>query len=427
LNVWYKRLLVRASNPEKYILDFYQKLSITMSFFLRNELRNHAAAVTYYMLLSLIPLILLLFFIFDTFLESYPQFSENLFYVLRLFNENLSPEFFEKFGISKKAGSAIGVFGVLNLLFSSRLILASVQRAFSVIFPAEKKRNFLLENAISLGALPAVFVFVLIAGVINSAKAIILTYLETTGIDTHLISPAMSVLNYVLPAGLAFIFVYFLYRNLPVRKPSHRSALKGALLFLAVFVTAKLFVYKLISEIASNSAYGLLGSLIVILIWGYFVFLLFFFCAQYVFVAYKADVLILNRLFSDGENSHRFMLMNKKILEKYTENLSLGHTLFELGDDSEKVYYLMQGSLDVWVNERMIGQIKAGEVFGEMAYITGEPRSATVKASEDSEVVVLPPKVFDEIMKDNHDLARRVMETLCARLKKAQFMGRFSG
>lgn len=401
-------------------------MNLTFSFFLKNELRNHAAAGAYYMLLSIVPLVLVLMFIFETFLKNYPGFSKDIFTVLSLFNDSLTPEMFEKFGISEKAGSAIGVFGLLNLLYSSRLILASIQRAFGVIFPAEKKRNFLIENIISLGVIPVVFVLVVIMGVMNSVREVFYTYLRLHGVSTHFIEPAFNLTNYVVPALVAFFLVYFTYRHLPVKKPSSKSALKGALLFLVIFVLAKSLVYSIFRQVAVNTAYGLLGSLIVVLVWAYFVFLLFFFCAQYVFVTYRADILILNRLFSDEEVPHRFMVINKKILGKYTVYIKKGDILFHMGDTAKNVFYLMGGALDVLAEEKLLGTISQGEVFGEMAHITGEPRSATVRAAEDSEVIVLPSAVFDEIVKDNNDLARSMMNSLCMRLKKVQQPDSFS-
>jgi membrane protein len=418
--VRYKRLIVKLSNPEKYILDFYQKINITLTFFNRNELRNHAAACAYYMLLSMIPMVLVLFYIFDTFLEKYPQFSNDLFVVLSVFNENITPQLFERFGISKLAGNTIGVLGILNLMFSSRLILTSVQRAFSVIFPAEKRRNFFLENAISLGVLPFVFVVVILIGVLNTTKQVLYKYLQINGVSTYYIEPLINAGAYIIPAMMAMVVVYITYRYLPVKKPGSKSATKGTLMFLVVFVGAKSGAVIIFKHIAFNSAYGILGSLIVVLVWSYFIFLLFLFCAQYVYVTYKADILILNRLFSDDKPSDRFIMLNKKILEKYTVNLKAGDVLLHKGDESDSVYYVLSGILDAVIDGDTVGMIKSGEVFGEMAYMTGEARSATVRAASDSEVVVLPPKIFEEIIRDNTDFARKMMETMCSRLKRAQ-------
>jgi len=372
-------------------------------------------------------MVLVLFYIFDTFLAKYPNFSNDLFIVLSIFNEELTPQMFEKFGISKLAGGAIGVFGVLNLMFSSRLILTSVQRAFSVIFPAEKRRNFLMENAISLGVLPSVFVLLILIGVLNATKQIIYKYLQINGVSTYYIEPIVNTASYIIPVVISFFIVFVTYRYLPVKKPSNRSALKGTMLFLVVFVVGKSFAVIGFKHLAVNSAYGILGTLVVVLLWAYFLFLLFLFCAQYVYVTYKADILILNKLFNDEKPSQRFVTVNKKILERYTCMLSAGETLFNMGEESENVYYVLSGMLDAEVNDRKVGVISSGEVFGEMAHMTGEVRSATIKAVTDSEVVVLPPHIFDEIIRDNTDLARRMMQTLCNRLKRAQFMDRFSG
>jgi len=427
LSVFINKLTGSLKDKDKYVLDFYQKLNITYSFFTKNELRNHAAAGAFYLLVSLVPLFLLLMFIFETFLKSYPSFSKDLFIVLAIFNEKLTPELFEKFQISKKAGSAIGAFGLLNLLFTSRLMLASIQRAFAVIFPAEKKRNFIKENFISIGIIPILIIFVVVVSALTSTKFILLKYLQVSGISIYYIAPILNLLLYIVPGLIAFLLVFFTYRYLPVRRPDSKSALKGALLFVIMFVLVKSAAYSFVIQVSTNTAYGVLGSVFIILIWSYFVFLLFLFCAQYVFVTYRADYLILNQLFSDERPDHKFMVINKKVLEKFTMTIPAEETLFNMGDESVNVYYVLSGRLNAIVKDKVIGTITEGEIFGEMAHITDEPRSADVKAAVDSELVVMPPRIFNEIVRDNKDFARRTMETLCNRLKRAQFMGRFSG
>ncbi len=57
-----------------------------------------------------------------------------------------------------------------------------------------------------------------------------------------------------------------------------------------------------------------------------------FYCFSFVpntfFVTYRADILILNKLFSDTKPSNKFIILNKKILEKYTKELDEGEVLF---------------------------------------------------------------------------------------------------
>jgi membrane protein len=416
--VWFKRLLVTFLNSEKFFAAFLQKLGITLSFFLRHELRNHAAAAAYYLLLSLIPMVLLLIYIFDNFLTNYPRFSEDLFLILEMFNANLNKETFDQLGISKKLGGAIGVFGALNLLWSSRLILLAIQRAFAVIFPSDKTRNFIWENAIAFIVLPVVFVTVLIIAVLNGAKEIILSYLNFYGFDIQYFDLFFSLITNAVPAVLAFIMVFMSYKFIPVKRPGTRSALKGSFLFLSVFIICRVGVMSIFDMITVNSAYGVVGSVILIMMWTYFVFVLYFFCAQYVFVGFKRDVLILDRLFSSEKPTDSFMMLNKKVLDKYTKMLRGGDILCFQGEESKEVYYLRRGRLKVVIGDKYIADINTGEVFGEMAHLTGENRTATVVADGDCDVIVLPPKVFDEILDDNTALSRRMMKVLCARLRK---------
>ncbi|MBA3531103.1 MAG: cyclic nucleotide-binding domain-containing protein [Ardenticatenales bacterium] len=63
------------------------------------------------------------------------------------------------------------------------------------------------------------------------------------------------------------------------------------------------------------------------------------------------------------------------------------------GEINDDVYILIQGELAVSVTQdgqpKRVGTIRPGEVFGEMAFFTREPRTATVRATEPSECFVL--------------------------------------
>src|SRR5262249_52131573 len=80
--------------------------------------------------------------------------------------------------------------------------------------------------------------------------------------------------------------------------------------------------------------------------------------------------------------------------------LSRGTVLFEEGDPGNHAYILVSGRLQASVRdatggERMVGEIARGEVVGEMAIFTGEPRSARVRALRDSELISLDRPAFD--------------------------------
>ncbi len=84
-------------------------------------------------------------------------------------------------------------------------------------------------------------------------------------------------------------------------------------------------------------------------------------------------------------------------------SLPAGSILFREGDAGDDLYVVVSGRLEARVRngqdgETVVAQIAAGEVVGEMALISGEPRSATVVARRDSELVRLTKTAFETLI-----------------------------
>lgn len=83
--------------------------------------------------------------------------------------------------------------------------------------------------------------------------------------------------------------------------------------------------------------------------------------------------------------------------------LRQGDFLCREGDDAETLFYVVSGVLSVMKRQGdsmvQVGTCYAGEVVGEMSFLAGEPRYATVKATGECEVLIL--KTF------NLELAKR--------------------
>ncbi|MEZ4241583.1 MAG: cyclic nucleotide-binding domain-containing protein [Myxococcota bacterium] len=83
--------------------------------------------------------------------------------------------------------------------------------------------------------------------------------------------------------------------------------------------------------------------------------------------------------------------------------LRSGEVLFRQGDPPDGAYILALGRLQVAVadgagGERIVDQTAPGQWVGEMGLLAGQPRSATVYALRDSELVWLPKALFDDIV-----------------------------
>jgi len=67
---------------------------------------------------------------------------------------------------------------------------------------------------------------------------------------------------------------------------------------------------------------------------------------------------------------------------------------------------------------RKLGQLNEGQLFGEMAYLLSEKRTASVVAETAITVLALPPDILEELMRYSAPLSRRIIDTLCQRLER---------
>ncbi len=92
------------------------------------------------------------------------------------------------------------------------------------------------------------------------------------------------------------------------------------------------------------------------------------------------------------------------------------------------LFVVASGELEVWSSapgaSRLIGRLGPGEVFGEMAFVDGRPRSASVKAISASRLVRISPEELDELASREPRLAMQflteIARIICDRLRHTQ-------
>ena len=101
-----------------------------------------------------------------------------------------------------------------------------------------------------------------------------------------------------------------------------------------------------------------------------------------------------------------------------------GEVLIREGDYDSSVYFLILGVLEIVKGDKVIGTLdRSGDIFGEMGVIDGSPRSASVRALENSLVLGLDAALLDRKMKINevffsYSLYRLFSEVLAKRLRE---------
>jgi CRP/FNR family transcriptional regulator, cyclic AMP receptor protein len=102
-----------------------------------------------------------------------------------------------------------------------------------------------------------------------------------------------------------------------------------------------------------------------------------------------------------------------------TKHVSTGTLLIQEGRPIEDVYVVLDGRLSVLVKrtgDREVASLLAGEVVGEMSFVDSRPPSASVIATQDSHLLVLPRPVLDGKLKMDEAFAARFYKALATLL-----------
>jgi K+:H+ antiporter len=84
-----------------------------------------------------------------------------------------------------------------------------------------------------------------------------------------------------------------------------------------------------------------------------------------------------------------------------------GERLFRAGDAADGVYFISKGAVEVSVAGRQI-QLGAGEVFGEMALMSGQARSADVTALDYSTFAMLSERDFRQLLRKYPEIRAQI-------------------
>jgi len=117
------------------------------------------------------------------------------------------------------------------------------------------------------------------------------------------------------------------------------------------------------------------------------------------------------------------MRSDRSAAEIYGRDFPAGSVLFEEGDPGSRMYVIQSGEVRI---EKKVGSrtvtlavLGAGEAFGEMALLEGQPRSATAVVEKAARILEIDGMAFADLVKGNGEVALRLLKRLSARLREA--------
>lgn len=99
--------------------------------------------------------------------------------------------------------------------------------------------------------------------------------------------------------------------------------------------------------------------------------------------------------------------------------LDAGKVLAQQGERGLEFLLIVDGSARVERDGKLIARLAAGDIFGEMSIIDGKPRTATVIAETPIVLLVVHRRSFSYLLDTIPGLQRKVLVTLCERLRAA--------
>jgi membrane protein len=266
-----KPKLERLTDSLREFLDFAWSLikgTFVHTFYVDN-VSIMAAAISFYAMLSIIPLLLIFVAISGYVLQSSEvAFQKVLSLMLKVIPASASDitGFLSDF-VNKKA--VFGIIGIGGLIWAASRIFSVVENSLNIVWRVDKGRPYLKSKLLSIVLVPF-SVVVLVASVLLTALYSIVTHrtIPLLNLSLQEIGYTTKILQIGVPLFLGILLFFLLYKAIPNRKVPTSSALVGALFAGVSWEVAKLLFDLYIKHYTNlERIYGSFGTLVVVLLW----------------------------------------------------------------------------------------------------------------------------------------------------------------
>ena len=245
-----------------------------------DRILKKSASLTYYTIFSLSPLVLILISGASLFFKK-DAVENHLYYQLK---NIVGPEvalavqnFVENSTVSGDSSIALYI-GIGVLLFGSTTMFADMQDSLNLIWKVELITKqawlaFLINRGLSFVTILALGVVLIATVILNSVLVNfgeeIFKYLDIK--NTIISTSSLILINNGLSIVISVLVFYILFKVLPDAKVRMKPAFIGAIFTAILFFFAKYIIGIYITNTRYSAIFGSAGSLVVLLVWIYYV------------------------------------------------------------------------------------------------------------------------------------------------------------
>lgn len=241
--------------------------------FTRDDCMQLAAAISYYVLFSIVPLAIFIVSVFGFFLNSASirdEIVNRVLDVVPLTQTDGRTAVENALDNVKRVSGPIAAAGLIATLWTASAVFASIRKSLNRVWMLTEHRPFAQQKLIDflqVGVLGAILLASMIAtGVLRYVRQ--LAPHNAGPFASH--SPLWEIPSIGLPAALSFATFALLYRIVPAARPRWRDALPGALVATLLFEALKdSFAFYVANFNSFDVVYGSLAGVLLFLLYTY--------------------------------------------------------------------------------------------------------------------------------------------------------------
>jgi membrane protein len=266
--------------------EIFAILKKTASDWMEDQAPTLGAALAYYTVFSLAPLLIIAIAIAGL-VFGQEAAQGQIFDQLRGLMGEASAKAMQDMVQNASAKPATGVvatiIGVVTLLFGASGVFGQLQTSLNAIWDVQPKPGrgvlgLIQDRILSFGFMLVIGFLLLVSLLLTAAIALVGEWFRGIGPGMETLA---QILNFVLSLGLITVLFAMIFKVLPEAKIAWHDVWIGAFLTALLFTVGKFALGLYLGKSGVGSSYGAAGSLIVLLLWVYYSSQILFFGAEF--------------------------------------------------------------------------------------------------------------------------------------------------
>jgi len=377
----------------------------------KHRLMGLSAALSFYALFALIPLIILIFFLISHLVYS----SDYAIVELAILTSNLLPEFSQRIMIevynNTQTQAAWGALGFIILLWTITPLAANMRSSFYLIasrYDVPSFWNKKFRDIMAVLCVLLVFFLYTAAGFVLESVIVFLA--------AHLPPSFTNIVGALLSLLLTTVLIAGFYKTFCPLTVHWRHLLLSALLTASVWLLMRP-AFGLFLSINKNfgAVFGSMKAMFVSISWLYINFAVFLIGFELMVTLRQKDVLLLKGLFDDMPNQQHYL---QALMFKYGKTYPQGSYIFKQGDTNHHYYMVTEGTLHLTqrlpdASERTVRIVQSGDFFGDISLFSAQPLYASaVVVSPQASMIEIDTECLENLIQEEPNIAVRLLKQL---------------